>query len=249
MRILIVGASGATGRLLIQQLLNSNHKVKIIVRSAAALDQILPVEVSQDERLLITEANLLELSDEALKKQVQGCHVVISCLGHPLSLKGMFGQPRHLVTDAVQRLCHAIAQTAPAVQEPPIKFILMNSTGNQDKANGEKVSTAQTLVVTMIRLLLPPHADNEQAAAFLQRRVDTQNKMIEWVVVRPDSLTNETCVTEYDVFASPTRSAIFDAGKTSRINVAHFISQLVSNHDIWDKWKTKMPVIYNVSRE
>jgi len=248
MTTLIVGASGATGRLLIKQLLNADEEVKIIVRSADALNSVLADEVRQDNRLLITEANLLELTDAELKKQVQGCQAVISCLGHNLNLKGMFGHPRRLVTDAVQRLCHAIEEISPAIKDTPVKFILMNTTGNQDKHSGENVSTSQAIVVGMLRVFLPPHADNELAAKFLQTRFNSHHNLIEWVVVRPDSLTNETSVTEYDVFASPIRSAIFDAGKTSRINVAHFMSQLVNSGDIWNKWKTKMPVIYNASR-
>ena len=68
---------------------------------------------------------------------------------------------------------------------------------------------------------------------------------IEWVAVRPDSLTNEDKVTEYELYSSPIRSAIFDAGKTSRINVGHFMADLITENDIWRKWKGQMPVIYN----
>jgi hypothetical protein len=65
------------------------------------------------------------------------------------------------------------------------------------------------------------------------------------VVVRPDNLINEDIVTEYEVYPSPTRSAIFDAGKTSRINVGHFMAELITNNDLWNRWKGQMPVIYN----
>jgi hypothetical protein len=46
------------------------------------------------------------------------------------------------------------------------------------------------------------------------------------------------------VFPSPIKSAIFNPGKTSRINVAHFMSELIINEELWEKWKAKMPVIY-----
>jgi hypothetical protein len=49
----------------------------------------------------------------------------------------------------------------------------------------------------------------------------------------------------YERHPSPTRSAIFDAGKTSRINVAHFMSTLITDEAVWEKWKGQMPVIYN----
>ena len=65
------------------------------------------------------------------------------------------------------------------------------------------------------------------------------------MVVRPDSLIDEIIVTDYEVFPSPTRSAIFNSGTTSRINVGHFMMDLVLDRDTWQRWKGKMPVIYN----
>ncbi|MFT6267834.1 MAG: hypothetical protein ACJAVV_000633 [Alphaproteobacteria bacterium] len=154
----------------------------------------------------------------------------------------MFGHPRRLVSNAVQRLCDAIKSINP---DAPVKYILMNTTGNQNISAGETVSAAQTVVVGLIRHLLPPHADNEVAATYLQSTLGTSQKMIEWTAVRPDSLIDEESLTKYNVHSSPTCSAIFDAGKTSRINVAHFMSQLVIDDDTWQKWKGQMPVIYN----
>lgn len=240
MTTLVVGANGATGRLLVEQLLEQGEMVKIIVRSIDSLPDI----IKKNDQITITQSSLLDMTDAELKEHVHGCRAVASCLGHNLSFNGMFGHPRRLVTNAVQRLCHAIEATAPDV---PVKFILMNSTGNQNSQAGEKISIPQACVISLIRLLLPPHADNEEAAGYLQSRFGCHQKIIEWVVVRPDGLINEEYVTEYVAYESPIRSAIFDAGKTSRINVAHFMSQLVINNCTWNKWKTQMPVIYNNS--
>lgn len=60
-----------------------------------------------------------------------------------------------------------------------------------------------------------------------------------------DSLINEDKVTEYKVYPSPIRSAIFNAGTTSRINVGHFMGKLITENEIWNRWKGQMPVIYN----
>jgi len=242
MTTLVVGASGATGRLLVQQLLDQGEQVKIIVRSSDGL----PESLLQNSQLTITQASLLDLTDAQLLTQVQGCRAVASCLGHNLTFKGMFGHPKRLVTDGVQRLCDAIEKTA---AKTPVKFVLMNTTGNKNTQAGETVSVAQTAVVGLIRHLLPPHADNEIAAAYLQSQYGPHQKVIEWAAVRPDSLIDEDLVTEYHVHPSPTRSAIFDAGKSSRINVAHFMSQLIVNDVTWDKWKNQMPVLYNTAFE
>ncbi|NNE77598.1 MAG: NAD(P)-dependent oxidoreductase, partial [Pricia sp.] len=63
----------------------------------------------------------------------------------------------------------------------------------------------------------------------------------------PDNLTNENEVTDYEVHPSPIRSAIFNPGKTSRINVAHFMASLIGDKKIWSSWRAQMPVIYNKS--
>ena len=181
MTTLVVGANGATGRLLVEQLLDQGEQVKIIVRSLTNLPQTL----TKNSQLMITQANLLDMTDTQLQTQVQGCSAVISCLGHNLTFKGMFGHPRRLVSNAVQRLCEAIQTTTPDV---PVKFILMNTTGNQNVQAGETVSVAQTVILGLIRQLLPPHADNECAAAYLQSNFGVNQKQIEWTAIRPDNV-------------------------------------------------------------
>lgn len=241
MTTLVVGASGATGRLVVEQLIFRGQKVKIIVRSASYL----PDSLKQNSLLTITEASLLELTDAELLQQVQGCHADVSCLGHNLTFKGMFGHPKRLVTDATKRICEAIEKNSSATPTP-VKYILMSTAGNQNKLAGETVSKAQSFVIFLLRHLLPPHADNEEAAAYLQTNYGDQQKVIEWIAVRPDGLIDSEIVTEYKIKKSPTRSAIFDAGKTFRINVAHFMTQLVLDKQAWKNWKHQMPVIYDV---
>jgi len=92
---------------------------------------------------------------------------------------------------------------------------------------------------------LPPHVDNENAADFLRTQIGQNDKAIEWVAVRPDALTDEKEVTEYNVHTSPIRNAIFDSGATSRINVGNFMAELILNESTWLKWKGRMPVVYN----
>ena len=75
--------------------------------------------------------------------------------------------------------------------------------------------------------------------------IGQNNSLIQWVALRPDTLINEDIVSEYEVYASPTRSALFNPGKTSRINVGNFMAKLIVDNDLWDKWKGQMPAIYN----
>jgi hypothetical protein len=121
----------------------------------------------------------------------------------------------------------------------------MNTTGNRNRDLNESISVGQKMVLGLIRLLVPPHSDNEKAAKFLRVNIGQKNKLIEWVAVRPDTLINEDNVTEYELFASPTRSAIFNPGKTSRINVGNFMARLIEENELWNNWKGQMPVIYD----
>ena len=121
----------------------------------------------------------------------------------------------------------------------------MNTAGNSNRDLREPVSLRQQCIIGLFRLLLPPHADNEQATDYLRTEISQTDGAIEWAAVRPDNLTDESAVTEYSVYPSPIRSAIFDAGLTSRINVAHFMAALITDGNIWLQWKGQMPVIYN----
>lgn len=238
MTVLVVGASGATGRLLVEELLGRGWRVRAVVR----LPERLPEALRTHPLLSITHASLLDLSDEEMRMHASGCTAVASCLGHTLSFKGVYGAPRRLVAGATHRLCEAVRATRPP---HPVRFVLMNTAGNRNRGLNEPVSFAQRCAVGLIRLLLPPHADNEQAAEYLRVNIGQDDSAIEWVAVRPDTLADEGSVTEYEVYPSPTRSAIFHAGRTSRRNVAHFMADLIMDDDTWRRWRGQMPVIYN----
>ena len=238
MTILIVGASGATGRLLVEELLNRGQKVRVVVRSLESL----PEKIKSHVNLFVIEESILDMSHTDMVALVRGCHAVVSCLGHNLTLQGIYGRPRRLVTDAVYRLCNAIHENEPP---EPIKFILMNTTGNRNKDLVERISFGQKCIIGLLRLVLPPHVDNEKAAEYLRTKIGQNHPQIQWVAVRPDGLINEEEVTGYKIFESPIRSAIFDAGTTSRINVANFMAKLIKSDKTWNTWVGKMPVIYN----
>jgi len=234
MKVLVVGASGATGRLVVDQLLSRGVEVSAIVRSLDALPD--------RPHLFKIQATVHDLTSSEMAIHIKGCNAVVSCLGHNLTFKGMFGKPRLLVTDTLQCLCRAIKsnETGDAV-----KVILMNTTGNSNRDIPETPPLSQRIVIAILRVLLPPHVDNENAADFLRTQIGQNDKAIEWVAVRPDALTDEKEVTEYNVHTSPIRNAIFDSGATSRINVGNFMAELILNESTWLKWKGHMPVVYN----
>ncbi|NNJ55729.1 MAG: SDR family oxidoreductase [Bacteroidia bacterium] len=243
MTTLIAGASGATGTQLVNQLLEREQQVKVIVRSPEKL----PDSWNNNDLVTIIKASILDISEAELAQHVEGCDAVASCLGHTLSWKGIYGDPRKLVTQSVINLCNAMKNSN--TQGRKMKMVLMNTSGNQNRDLDEKISLGEKIVVGIIRFLLPPHVDNENAADYLRTEISQNNDNIEWVAIRPDNLTDEEKVTEYQAYPSPIRSAIFDAGKTSRINVGHFMASLITEDELWNKWKGQMPVLYNKSEK
>jgi nucleoside-diphosphate-sugar epimerase len=239
MKVLVLGASGATGKLVVGQLLNVGQFVKIIIRPTS----IIPVSWKEEVNLEIKVGYIDSMPTDELKEIIKDCHSIISCLGHNLTWQGVFGKPRKLVTKSVVNVCNAIDELK---TDQLFKIILMNTAGNQNRDMPEIISVKEKLALGLIRLILPPHRDNETASDYLRVIIGQTSTNIEWVVVRPDTLIDRNQVTQYTDHPSPIRSAIFNPGKTSRITVADFMVRLIVEIELWKQWKGKMPVLYNV---
>ena len=218
------------------QLLEKGHEVKAFARNITKFS----TEIITHKKFDVIGTSVLDMSEEELENHTKGCDAIVSTLGHNLSFKGMFGNPRQLVTDSIKKLCKVSEYT----KNKPVKIILMNTVACKNEDLKEKVSFFEKCVFFLLRYLIPPHSDNENAANYLRTLIGQNHSNIQWAVVRPDSLINEEEISPYTTHSSPIHT-LFKPGKTSRINVAHFISELISNEKIWIEWKGKMPVIYN----
>ena len=235
--VLLVGGTGRTGRRVLAQLLSRGVAVRAIVRSAGGL----PPGVAGSPGLTVVEASLLDLTDEALQGHLRGCGAVVSCLGHTLTLRGVLGPPRDLVTRATSRLCRAIEALRPA---RPVRFVLMSSVsvhrpGRLDARRG----AGERAFLWLLRALLPPASDNQRAADFLQARVGPSSPFVEWAVVRPDTLLDGE-VSDYRLHEGLV-NGIFSPGQTRMANVAHFMCELATGPEAWAAWRGKYPVIVN----
>lgn len=237
MKVLVLGATGATGRLVVKQLLDSKVNVKTIARKESRVSS----EVINNELVEMVAGNISEFDLNKNLELINDCDSVVCCLGHTISFKGLFGKPRMLVSDSIKNICNAIERG----NKKKVKLILMSTTGNMDRRIKENYSIKDKVVVSLLKLILPPHKDNIEAATYLADVIGENNSKIDWIAVRPDALINEENVSEYEIIQSPKRSPVFNAGKTSRINVAHFMVELLKNDELWSEWKFRMPVVYN----
>lgn len=238
MNVFIIGATGATGKLVVQQVLEAGHGVKAVVRSPEKLKALEEAHPAFTQ----IKGNVLDMEQEELKKHLEQCEAVVCCLGHNISFQGMYGKPRKLVRDSVKKIVHGIEQIAP---EKLFKFVLMNTNGNANRDLNETYPLKERIILNLLYLLLPPHTDNIQAAEYLRTTVGKNNSNVEWAVVRPDTLIDEQEVTEYEIDPLSKDGAIFSENRASRINVANFMAQLVLNDTLWDQWKGRLPYIKN----
>lgn len=114
MRVTVFGATGAIGRLVVQQLLDADHQVTALVRTPAKLD------LAHSHLTVVTG----QLSDrEAIEKAVSGADAVISALGPSLK-RSTTGTA---VTDGTrtivqametQKVARIIALATPSLADP-----------------------------------------------------------------------------------------------------------------------------------
>jgi hypothetical protein len=237
--VLLVGGTGRTGRRVMHQLLERGISVRAIVRSRGKLAP----DAAGNPNLTVIEASLLSLPEEGLQRHIRGCDAVISCLGHVVSPRGIFGPPRDLVTGATSRLCRGIEVLQPAA---PIKFILMSSVSvHRPRGLDTRRGSFEKVFLRILCGVLPPARDNQRAADFLQETIGASNPFVQWTAVRPDSLLPGE-VSAYTLHEGLV-SSLFAPGSTNMANVAHFMCELVTNPRTWADWKAKLPVIINAA--
>lgn len=241
MNVLLLGATGATGRLVLQRLLEHGVAVVAPVRDRRRVPQALRDHPGVDLR----SGGLLDWPDTQLRAVLGQADATLSCLGHRLTMRGIFGHPRRLVTDSIRRVCEAV----PPAQAPRHRLIVMNTVGVAHRGVDPPVGVAERVVQGLLHVLIPPHVDNDQAAGYLNGRIGRRHATIDWCMPRPDTLVDHDQVSAYQLSASPSASALFGAAQTSRINVADVMTRLLLDPELWAQWRGCMPVCTNAIAE
>ena len=230
-KVLVVGATGATGKHVVRMLLDKGHQVVAIARSEEKMRSLLPSDNNYGDRLTVEQLSISDLTPQQYKDLTKDCDAVVSCLGHNLTMKGMW-RDGYFVSATTRSLCEAMPEKC--------RFIMMGSDGvSNPDGSDPKRSVAERTVLFLLRWLIPPHADNEMAALYL-----SQNKSsFDWSVVRPIDLIAAD-VSEYEIFDT-THGSLFAAGTATRANVADMMTRLVVEEETWKKYKHAMPVLWD----
>jgi len=160
-RVLIVGATGGTGRQLVEQALERGHTVTALARDPSALRVEHP-------RLTVVRGNVLDY--QSVEAAVRGQDAVVSALGH----KRFFG-PTRILSEGTRNVLHAVE-----THHVP-RFVCETALGIGDSAG--RMGVYYTFFV--VPIILPFYFWDKTR----QERLIAASQ-VNWVVVRPGALTN-----------------------------------------------------------
>jgi nucleoside-diphosphate-sugar epimerase len=235
--VLLLGGTGRTGVRVFRELLGREVPVRAVVRSAARL----PDAVRDHPLATVVEADLLSFPAEAWRAQLDDCRAVISCLGHTIDLRGVFGPPRDLVERALR---HVVEASRAAGCMTPLRVVLMSSVSVHGASERKGWwGRTERAVLAVMRALVPPARDNQRAADLLVE-VAAAEGGVSAVVVRPDTL-KEGEATHYEIH-DRLLTSLLRPRETRRANVARFMADLATDDETWQRWQGTMPVIVDV---
>lgn len=161
MRILVVGASGGTGREIVRQGLERGHEVTAFVRRPARLPLV-------HERLRLARGNVLDAA--SVTEAVRGQDAVLSALGHK----------RWLVPSRI--LSEGTRHVAQAMQTHGVRRLVCETSLGVGDSFGRLGATYTLFVIPFI---LPFYFWDKRRQEGVVRQSG-----LDWVLVRPGALTN-----------------------------------------------------------
>ena len=160
-RLLIVGATGGTGRELLARALERGFEVTALVRNASRLRLDHP-------HLTVVQGDVLDLA--SVETAMRGQEAVLSALGHR-----RFFYPTHILSEGTKNILQAMGSHGVR------RLVCVTSLGIGDSAG--RLGLLYTLFV--IPAILPFYFWDKAR----QERIIARSNL-DWVIVRPGALTN-----------------------------------------------------------
>ncbi|XP_060763016.1 uncharacterized protein YwnB-like isoform X3 [Neoarius graeffei] len=211
MKLAILGATGLTGKQLVNQALKQGHVITAVVRNPSKL-------TINHENLKVVEGNIF--SEDSLKPHFTGHDAVMSCLGFPPSFfSGVTGYTRSMTA------------TLNAMREVKVNRIIAMTSWYTDPNSGTRASFC-------IRFMLLPVIRNILSNMYEMEKLLEKTEDIDWTVVRPPGLQN-TPVTDkefltHEGYYVPDENDYPLGHSVSRSDVARFMLSLLSDNT-WTK--------------
>lgn len=160
-RILIVGATGGTGRQLVTQALERGHEVTALVREPSKLQVVHP-------RLTVVQGDVLD--EGSVDAAMRGQEAVLSALGHK-----RYFYPTRILSEGTRNILRSMETHGVS------RLVCETSLGIGDSAG--RMGLYYTLFV--VPVILPFYFWDKTR----QERLIAESN-VEWVIVRPGVLTN-----------------------------------------------------------
>jgi putative NADH-flavin reductase len=202
MKILVFGATGRTGRCLIEQALAAGHEVTAFARNPALIAQ-------QHERLRVVKGDALDPA--AVEAAVAGQDAVISALGTQTKSPGATKPPPGMLTAATRNIIAAMEKQGVR------RFICQSTAGVGDsKAQPDPV----------LRWIIQPLIMKDMMKDKADQEALIENSNLDWVIVRPVHMTEGPARGAYKVVTDGSRIPT----RVARADVATFmLEQLASD--------------------
>ncbi len=168
--VLLLGASGRTGKQILRYALSKGYHVTALVRDPGKLGL-------ESENLTMIQGTPTEMID--IRKAIQGCDTVVSALNNPRKSDGLWAKvinPPTLMTDCMRNIITVM-------KEKGIKRIVVETAAGA----GDSYNTMPLIMKWMIRYtnLKIVYADHDGQENLLI------NSDLDWTIVRPVGLNNK----------------------------------------------------------
>jgi putative NADH-flavin reductase len=169
-KVLIIGATGATGQILMREALAQGHEVTALARNPSAV-------APEDPRLRVLQGNALDVS--SVEAAVVGQDAVLSALGTRSS------RPTTLFSESTRNIISAMNKHGVR------RLVCITGIGAGDSKGH--------VGFLYDRIMLPFIVKNIYEDKTRQEEAIKQSDLV-WVIVRPARLTDEPAKGEYKVF-------------------------------------------------
>lgn len=239
MQILILGATGRTGSLVLLEALKRGHTVTALVRNPSALDSIIPSD--KKSNVTAVKGSALDPSDVAnaittatSQNSNNSRLVVLSALNSrrtsesPWAAPHPSDSPPRMMADSIANVLSGLSQQKQA-QKPKVVYVSVTGVG-------PSTSNAHWVLRTLISHsnIKLTYDDHDAAEAELKKA----EKEVDWVVVRPGRLTEGDDGSVPKVWPKE-KGMLGLTAKTSRGAVARFLLDAAEGSE----WDGKDPIV------
>jgi len=180
MRVTVFGATGGTGKQVVDQALAAGHKVTAVARNPEAID-------GDRDGLTVVQGDVLDA--ESVAKAIAGCDAVISVLG-----VADRKQPTTVYSDGIANMVAAMAEGGPR------RIIALSADGVEPNPN---VNIGQRLVMALVVARMFKHQYKDMLA--MEKLLEATD--LDWTAVRPPRLNDGDAAGEYRTSDEPLKDS------------------------------------------